>query len=75
MMMQEFIITEIIKRVSYRSYAFNMSNNYYDDEDDEYDEDDFGMLTIYQLTRNYMMIHLIIKKIMRPKLNEYTLRR
>ena len=29
------IYTEIIKREAYRSYAFNMSNNYYDDEDDE----------------------------------------
>ena len=34
------IYTEIIKREAYRSYAFNMSNNYYyDDEDDEDDED------------------------------------
>ena len=36
------IYTEIIKREAYRSYASNMSNNYYGDEDDE----DAGYISI-----------------------------
>ena len=67
------IYTEIIKREAYRSYAFNMSNNYYyDDEDDEDDEDvDYNISINAQLhddTPYYQEDYA-------AEANEYTLRR
>ena len=65
------IYTEIIKREAYRSYAFNMSNNYYDDEDDE-DAEDADYISINAQLHDDTPYY---QEDYAAEANEYTLRR